>query len=199
MKIEQLLTDSPINEAAARRERESDFETVHRHSIIAMWSTMEFTFEDIVIEVICNDPTALSQIRSAGVDLPRKLSQPLTELDARRVYRNAEYSLRRSLSLSASICKILSALGIPFVVAPNVLSFTDEVNAVRNCLLHRGGLIDDQSIRSAPSLTTMKGQRFVVTEEYHKKVFETLSAITKACLQSFPEETNRSISLHRDA
>jgi len=180
MKIEQLLTDSPFNEAAARRERENDFETVHRHSIIAMWSAIEFTIEDIVIDVICNDPTAISRLSSAGVDLPRKLSQPLTELDARRVFRNAESSLRRSLSSSATICKIICVLGIPFEVDPNELSFADEVNAVRNCLMHRGGLIDDQSIRAAPSLAPMKGRRFVVTEEYHQKVFKTLSAITNA-------------------
>ncbi len=178
--LEPILADSVLNEKTAKWARENDFAALHRHGLIAMWSAVEVTTEDIFIDVLCNDPTAFDRLKEVGVEFPRKLSQPLTELDARRAFRSAESHLRKTFSLSDSICEMFGSLRINFTIAPDVLMFIDEINAVRNCILHRGGLINDQDIKAVPSLAQKKGERFVISEEYHKKVYDTLSAFTNA-------------------
>lgn len=178
--LEPILADSLLNEKTAKWAGENDFAALHRHGIIAMWSAVEVTTEDIFIDVLCNDLTAFDRLRKIGVAFPRKLSQPLTELDARRVFRFAESHFRKSFSSSNSICEMFGCLHIYLTVSPDVLTFIDEINAVRNCILHRGGLINDQDIKAAPSLAHMRGERFVITERYHKKVYDTLSAFTNA-------------------
>lgn len=182
LSIKQLLADSGMNEAIAKQEREREFETIHRHSIISMWSAIETAIEDIVSDVIAYDPDAFSLMEGHGLKLPRDLKKPLDDVETRRLFRNIESSLRKSCSAGPAMIEMLNMLLVKCDVSPDVVTFLDEINAVRNSLVHRGGMVDDRLIRAVPALAPMQGQRFMATEDYHWRVFNNLSLLTSAIL-----------------
>ena len=78
-----------------------------------------------------------------------------------------------------------------FVTSPNVdaetVELITEVNTIRNCLLHRGGIADSSVVKQAPRLGLAIGDKIELTsvmmDAYYKAVRDFAVALISAVVE----------------
>lgn len=172
----------------ARELVDDDYHALTIHSLIGLWATVEVTVEDTVTFILTSHPERLEDVGKAGVGLPGTLSKPLNETDARRLYRRLESHCREDRNVAAGYCYLLSLLGIHVALTPDTTTTLAELNYVRNCFLHRGGIVDERAAQEAPSLAGLLGTKIRISEgkskEYLKAVGDFAQALLKSAFES---------------
>ena len=186
--IDQLLAEAPSLSKIAAELKEDDFDVVNSHSFIGVWGALEVAIEDTVTLVLEKDEDALDLVARAGIKTTAFEPGPLSEEDAGRLYRRIETQLRRDLKVGESYARVLEIFGISVACSRHVLSKLQEANSVRNCLLHRGGVIDDRAAESSGALRPLKGQKIRISRdrylEYYNAVAGFLQEMLKAVIAS---------------
>lgn len=188
--VGQALSEQPFNELWAREEREKDFTTLNRHMLIALWGVTEVALEDSFVELVMHDNAAIPALVKLGMKLPRDIKSPPSESDARRCYQRI-FKVFDQDPFSRRILKIFTALGLPLNTTASDCALLDEANAVRNALLHRGGLIDDFAVVQAPALAGQKGTKLEVGEAFLAKVHPAISGLAVELIRSASEYIKR--------
>lgn len=164
-----------------------DYQAVTVHSLIGLWATVEVAVEDTATLILANDPDALAHVETAGVKLPKDLSNPLTDADARRVYKRLEGHGGKDGGIGESYCRMLAVLGVKITVTPEATATLTELNYVRNCFLHRGGVVDERATSEAPNLDTPLGEKIRISESQAKQYLEGVSKFAMALLAGVGE------------
>lgn len=159
-----------------------DFDPINRHGIIGIWVALEVAVEDTAVLILSKDASALQLLADAGVRLPQSLSSPLTEADARRVYKRLESYSRNNRSVADGYAYLLSILRIPFALSSEVINSLAELNYVRNCLLHRAGFADERSSTEAPDLALSLGAPIKVPSARYRHYFDSAAKFAQALL-----------------
>lgn len=160
-----------------------DFDPINRHGIIGMWVALEVAVEDTAILILTKDRSALRLLEKVGIKLPQSLSLPLNERDARRViYKRLETHSRKDRSVAQAYCYLLSILGISVTLPQDVCDTLAELNYVRNCLLHRAGIIDERSYIEAPALSVSIGIPIKVPSARYIHYFDCVGKFAQALL-----------------
>ena len=176
----RVLAAAPIQEQWAKELRVSEYAVLNAHSLVAIWGAVETCIEDTVVKILINSPTH-DFLLVVGV----KSSIPVHEEDnAHDVYRKIERKLWIKGDVVGSYERILSIFGLSAAVSSATAGILAEANAVRNCLVHRGGVIDEKAAQEAPILVPMVGSRFEVNKvnylRYHEAVSEWVVALMKS-------------------
>jgi hypothetical protein len=186
--IDELLAEAPSLSKTSAELKADDFAVVNSHSFIAMWGALEMAIEDTISLVLEKDQKALELVAKSGTNTGPFEPGPLSEDDARSLYRRIETRLRRDLTAGEFYLRILEILGIDVTCSRHVLSKLQEANSVRNCLLHRGGIIDERAAQSSGALRSLKGKRIHITRsrylEYYDAVVAFLQEMLKAVIAS---------------
>lgn len=110
------------------------------------------------------------------------------EEDARRVYRKVERRLAVEGDVVATYAAILSHFRLSATVSPETAPILREANALRNCLLHRGGRVDARAKRDIVSFVVAEGDVLRVSSQmflrYHEAVSEWLVGLCKSTAES---------------
>jgi hypothetical protein len=186
--VDQLLAEAPLLSIWARELQQEDFSTINKHSLISIWSALEVAVEDTIVLVLSKNPAALTMISTADDKAPKLESGPVSEEKARRIFKDLERKERNQLKVGQCYIKLLSLFGIHFSCGDHVLSKLEEFNSVRNCLLHRGGVIDEKAAQSVEALRPYLGRQLPITKdrylEYYKAVSEFLGAMMDGIISS---------------
>jgi hypothetical protein len=186
--VDQLLASAPILSQWATELQQGDFSMINKHSLIAIWGAVEVAVEDTVVLVLSKEPTALAKVSSTGIDTSKFAPGPVSEDDARRLFARLERKLRENLKVGDAYIKLLGLFDISFSCSGHTLSKLEEINSVRNCLLHRGGIIDDRAAQSVGALRPFLGQQIPITQarylEYYDAVGTFLSAMMNGVIAS---------------
>ncbi|MDO3388117.1 hypothetical protein QWI17_19890 [Gilvimarinus sp. SDUM040013] len=180
--IDRLLSEAPTLSKNTAKLKENDFGIVNSHSFIGVWGALEVAIEDTVTLVLEKDKNALGLVAQAGIKTNTFEQGPLSEEDAGRLYRRIESQLRRSLKAGEFYVKVLEIFGIDIACRSSVLSKLQEANSVRNCLLHRGGVIDDRAAESSCALRRLKGQKIHITQSRYLDYYSAVSSFLKEML-----------------
>jgi len=162
----------------------ADFEPINRHGLVGLWVAVEVTVEDTAVLILLKEPTTHSRLISAGVKLPNGLSNPLTESDARRIYRRLDTFSRKGVSVAEGYIRLLSILQISLVLPADVVAVLSELNYVRNCLLHRVGIVDERAATEAPGLSLPLGASIKVPNARYLQYFDAATAFSLALLDA---------------
>lgn len=181
--IEQLITEAPTLRQWASELRANDFSEVNSHSLIGMWGAVEVAVEDTIVLILTKDPAALEIVADTGIRTTTLGSSPLSEDGARRLYGRMERQLRKKLKVGEAYIKLLGLFGVQVSCTNHVLSNLEEINVVRNCLLHRGGVIDDRAAQSVEILKPLMGQEIAITRARYLAYYDAIGAFLKAMLQ----------------
>lgn len=182
----RLYAESPLNEQWAKELRESDYASVNAHALIAIWGALETCVEDTIISILINWPDA----GSITAEPPLQVDLPLlgTHEDAQRLYRRIENKLRVAGDIVATYDAVLKHFSLETPVSNANAEVLREANAVRNCLLHRGGRVDARAKREAPTLSPVEGQLIRVSSEsylrYHDAIAAWLVALSSSIVAS---------------
>lgn len=174
--IDRLLAEAPGLSKAAAELLQNDYAVINSHSLISMWAAVEVAVEDTVVLVLTKEASALSLVTNAGVKTTSFASGPLSYEDARRLYPRFEGKLRENLKVGEFYIKLFDVLGIKFSCSCHVLSKMEEINNVRNCLMHRGGIIDSRAAQSVAALRPFLDKQILITQARYHEYFDAISA-----------------------
>lgn len=186
--IDKLIAEAPMLSKWAAELKADDFAVVNSHSLVGMWGAVEVAIEDTIVLVLSKDAAALGTVASAGVKTSAFEPPPLSEDNARRLYGRMEKQLREGLKVGEFYAKLLGLFGIKVSCSKHVLSKLEEVNSVRNCLLHRGGIIDERAAQSSGNLRPLLGKRISITTgrymEYYAAAGDFIQEMLKGVIAS---------------
>ncbi len=104
-----------------------DFDPINRHGIIGIWVAIEVAVEDTAVLILTKDTSSLKLLADAGVKLPQSLSSPLTEADARLLYRRLENHSRKGRSVANGYTHLMSILHISVTLSSEVIHSLAEL------------------------------------------------------------------------
>jgi hypothetical protein len=133
-----------------------------------------------------NKPSAGRRaLSSLGVRTPpAEEDAAFAEIDARRFYRRAEQRSRADgVDVALAASRVLSAFGIQAGVDDERRQVLAEANAVRNVLVHRGGVIDQRAVEEAPSLAPMLGSEIRIGRDELLRYYKAIGAYAQALLE----------------
>lgn len=176
-------------ESEAKKHIDTDFSTVHRHSLIGLWCIVETTVENSVILILEKSPQAEELLNSAGYKVKPSPIRGLENEKLHRVYSGLEKQARNRGNVAEAWLDLLGALDVKFALGKDHIAAISEANEMRNCILHRGGEIDQRAASNAPGLTPFIGQKVELGEKQYLRYYSALGAfatsmisgVTKSC------------------
>jgi hypothetical protein len=163
---------------------QSDLHDLHFTGVISLWTSLEVAVEDTAILILVKDQTIIPTLQASGLKLSKNVIAASNETDARRVYVQIERQLRGPDSKVAAFCRVLQNLGIAVHLPADVEAKIRELNYVRNCLLHRGGIVDELVSTEAPALNLAVDKSIRVGRDAHLSYYEAVSTFAKNLLQA---------------
>lgn len=160
----------------------SGLHEIHAPGIIALWASLEVTVEDTATLILVNNSQALQDFVTLGLKPSKSWVTPLDEATARRVFNRFEQYSREARSISQAYAHILHVLGVDISVPTQVLEQLTELNYVRNCILHRGGIVDARVVQEAPQSGLSPGDVVRVTQESYLRYYDAVGAFAHAIL-----------------
>ena len=186
-RIEQLLREAPVQEQWAADLRANDYAVLNSHSLVAVWGALESCVEDTVVAVLRRHPEVRARLAVSGLRVKASKFEDIAEEGLRRLYRALENAVRVEHDVVTTQERLLRLLDIG-VELPNERASLQLTNALRNCLVHRGGVIDEKSVQQAPDLRNLLGNRARITRELylrcHQAVSELLIRLARAIMHS---------------
>jgi len=144
---------------------DADFHPLHVNTLVAIWAEVEVAIEDTIVLLLLRSRETLELVEAAGHDLRAKLTTSPTEKTARRAFKRFENQVREVLDAGPALVEMLNRSGLRVKVSEEVQETLTEINEVRNCILHRGGVADERFAESAPNLGLQPGEPVRLTTE----------------------------------
>lgn len=180
--IDKLISEQQDIGPWAKQLMADDFDPINRHGVIGLWVAIEVAVEDTAVLILTKDPSAIYLLSCTDIKLPKALSTPLSESDARRVYSRLEAYSRKGRSVAEGYCHLMSILRVSVAVSQETLQTLAELNYVRNCLLHRAGITDERAKTEAPSLSLKIGEKIKIPSVRYSHYFEAVGQFAQALL-----------------
>lgn len=175
-----------LDEEAAKL-RETGYDQINSHALVAIWGAVEVAVEDTVVGALRATTKTLEDLQDGGYKVKLDVSTTPSEAEARKLYRSLEGQTKESMVANRwSI--LLRAVGVPISDDGLPVELLEEVNQLRNCILHRGGIIDRRAAEKAPGLSDQVGTKIVIDQdrylEYYGAVTTYLIAMAEAATKS---------------
>jgi|GEM_PF-1703974 len=180
--IDQLIAHQKTLGPWAKALLAAELHPINSHALIGLWTAVEVAVEDTACLILVKEPAALRDVAVAGVRHKALILNVVDDETARSIVGVYERHLRKTLSVSGANCKMLSTLGVDVTLSDHTAIVLDEINYARNCLLHRGGVVDERSIVEAPTLDVDVGSEIVVTSARYLKYYDAVSEFSNALL-----------------
>lgn len=181
--LKRLLEASPYQEKWARELRELDYAQINSHSLVAMWGALETCIEDTVISIIINNAGKLTDIEKNGVKVIRDGNNNINDEEASAIYRRLERKRESKGNIIATYENVLNF----FELTANPLLTEEilvELNAIRNCIMHKGGVIDQKAANQAPKLKKHLGNKYLINTEEYLKYYDAISTYALELMRS---------------
>jgi hypothetical protein len=136
--------------------------------LIAVWGALEILVHDLAVELIKGNPSLLRSGAFASVRIPAKHAS----LDADdRIALTIEIFLQQLKSKrSSSVMRfedLFNAVGLIGQSPDELRAKLEEMQHVRNLLVHRGGIADKKFRRLCPNIRVEVGQRLTVSNDQY--------------------------------
>ena len=179
--VDRLLAEQPYLSTWASDQIASDYRSIRVTGIVSLWTAVEVAVEDTVCLALMNDSAALASAL-ASLARPPNLPTPFDDDGARRVFKRLEWTRSAQQSVGLHYADILQVVGIVIALSLADAITLAELNYARNCLLHRGGIIDDRAKIEAPRLVAHIGKPIPLTRSDYLRYFDAASAFAQALL-----------------
>lgn len=153
-----LLADAQLLATDAIGLFASQHQTIVYPGLVGAWAIVEASFDDLILNVLKSDSKAIEKLSAAGIKITT--SQPAgTDEWAEELYRRIENKAKTtSKGYVVEIHRAcFSTLGIPLEYPTDRSRAIEELNQVRNCILHHQGIIDNKAAAISPRLAQYLG------------------------------------------
>lgn len=160
-----LMNESHALALDAERLVSSSKHTIIYPGLVGAWAIIEAAFDDLIIKILLNDPEATNKLEGAGIKrIPNDSYK--TEKWAKKTYLKMESKAKDQAKgfVVETHKKILEIFGIKLEFPNDRARTIEELNQVRNCILHNQGAIDEKAINVCPRLTKYLGMPIPATD-----------------------------------
>jgi hypothetical protein len=152
----------------ARKETATEFSQLHAQVIVAMWTFLEATITEFMEVWIKNEPGAIQidPIQDLKVRLGEyerhegdsRYSFIVDQLEVKFARENVRYGYER-------FEKMMGLFDLSSDIPPKLHKTLVEFSQVRNCIVHRAGVVDMQLLKTCPWLPYKPGDRVATTSD----------------------------------
>lgn len=186
--IDLLISESPDNEIDGKRLAENDFEIINIHSTVNLWSPIEVAVEDTVSLILKNSEDSFHKIGSAGLNINKKYSWPLDHEELPRLFSSLLVQSRAGKNVGEAYAYLLEVLGLELDISTRNLHLVSELASVRNCILHRGGIVDEKASQVSDYLQEHLGGKVPISSskylEYYDAAAKFILSLLNASMKS---------------
>jgi hypothetical protein len=183
--IDHLIKENIVLEKKSKEISDGNFHSVFSHSLVDLWSGIETAIEDTIVAILLNDKKSISILSLDGYRFKKDYAFPLPEDAARTVFKKLEgQSRNKFLGAGKSYCSLLNTLGVDVKLSESEQICFDEINEVRNCIMHRGGVIDNQATKKSPELSKYINQKFEINQKVFDRYYKFISIFAKKLLDA---------------
>jgi len=148
----QLLAEEALGLLASQQQ------AIFYPGLVGAWAIVEAAFDDLILTILVNDPNVMTKLAAAGI----KSSGGQTvysEAWADELYQRIENKAKgRAKGFVVEIHKAcFSTLGIKLEYPLDRARVIEELNQVRNCILHHRGTVDNKAATISPRLAQYLG------------------------------------------
>jgi hypothetical protein len=139
-------------------------------NLVFHWSQVEAMVDDSIQKMILLDHNVESKLIAAGAKVPDRSKWPPEEW-AKKAIENLRQVPRYKESRHSTVRKhafLFEVLGGSFVLDPQYWNSVDEIDYLRNVLLHNNGFVDNFAQTKAPRLVIYAGGVVPVTDPLFK-------------------------------
>ncbi len=127
-------------------------------ALVGTWAIVESALDGIIKTILVTDPESCKRLETYGVKLSSEHpagTAPWAEQMYGRVEKLAKQRAKGSIvEIHRSI---FSAVGLQFDYPADRSRVIEELNEVRNCILHSQGVLDQKAAERSPRLAQYKG------------------------------------------
>jgi len=182
--IDILLKDAPGLGKEAEEISQNDFELVNRHAFISIWAAFESALEDTIFFLLAHSDRPIEDLAVFGVAY-KKPSFERTDQNIASQVRRIEQAARKKHK--SNIGKTYAWIFAEFDLRINQSRINEvileEANAVRNCILHNSGVVDERAAQVS-SLSTLIGQELRVTKSKYLQYYQAVSQFLTGLLEA---------------
>lgn len=150
-------------------------------SFVGAWALIEAAFEDMIVTIMMADPKTASILTENKIRTKQEL-EPNTQEWALDAIKKME----RKVLVPGSVVKthkaLLALFDIPLAYPDSYAELIEEINQVRNCILHRNGVIDEKSATTCARLKQFQGKKMDKSDPIFKVYGTMLADYTLAWL-----------------
>ncbi len=179
-KMKTLIKELYLLEKDARKLIDSDFHLINSHVLIGLWCAVETAVEDTITFIFMKDIKAIDTVKDAGYKTKNYIELPLTEIEARKLYSSLEKQVRKNYRVGESYCHLLGVLGLDVKLDQHILDDLSEINGIRNCILHRRGIIDERSANESPKLHQYINKQITISNEIYLNYYNAVGKFAMA-------------------
>jgi hypothetical protein len=159
-----------------------DFSLVNSHTLVSLWSGVETCIEDTIVLALMNDQQTIE--RAGGeIKIRGEASGLLQEAQARRVSRDLERKARQNLNVLEAYDWCLGLLDVHRLPGSDLSQEMTEVNALRNCIVHRMGIADQQTVAAVLTQKLELGEHVKISRKQYESYYTALSSFIQEVLQ----------------
>jgi hypothetical protein len=161
--------------ALANQEETRGFPLLYAHTLVSLWSALEFAIEDVLVGILCNEPQIL---REPAFSKLKVLVADFENLDRDERMRLvlSEISRDRGAGRRAQGVDhfeyILAPFGLSGPVEDQVKTCFWTMHNLRNVIVHRFSVADSRLVESCPWLNLKSGDPVIIAgrqlEEFRK-------------------------------
>lgn len=161
----------------------------HHHAtnlpaLLNIWATIEAVVEDTATLILFHEESARAFLIQVGV---KEASMPtLSEDDARKIYEKSLQKFKGS-GLVKGFISVLQKIGVPFELNIETIDSLQELNYIRNCTLHRGGIVELRVQREAPTLTIPVGTKVCIDDSQFLKYYDACSNFVQSLIPALAQ------------
>lgn len=152
-------------------------------SFVGAWALAEAAFEDMIASILVSDPKSISILENSRIR-PKQELEPRSQEWALDTIKRIESKVRVPGSVVKTHKAILALFDIPLAYPESYAELIEEMNQVRNCILHRNGSIDEKSASICPRLKQFIGKKMDSSDPLFKVYGVMLADYTFAWLRA---------------
>jgi hypothetical protein len=164
-KDKEKLENSKREAKLAQAEVDSGFPLLHAQALVAIWTLLEAAISEFLEAWIKNQPSAIQidQIQKLQIRLGEyerhvgdsRFAYIVDQLEQKYAKENTRYGYER-------FEKLLSLFDLRSDIPPRLNKALIEFSQIRNCIVHKAGIVDNQLLHSCPWLTYKIGERIKI-------------------------------------
>lgn len=184
----KIILNAPDYEKWATELRTTDYALINAHSLVSIWGVLESCLENLVILILTNHVGALQSIVDCGVKIKQlDVTQIVPENELGPLYSKIESHCRVTHDIVKTYEAVLCVFGLTAACSEHTEALK-RANALRNCILHQGGVIDARSVMQVPELKQWLNSKYVISSEefmiLHRAVASWLNSLLTSIVNS---------------